>query len=69
MHSAARVTDKDGYSERESKESSMKMIFSHTDISFVHYLQKLLEERGIQSLVKNDNIAIDGDNFSILGKG
>ncbi len=38
----------------------MKMIFSHTDIAFVQYLQKVLEERGIQCLVKNDNVAIAG---------
>ena len=35
-------------------------IFPHEDISYVQYLVRLLEEREIECIVKNDNVAVAG---------
>lgn len=35
-------------------------VFEHTEISFVQYLKELLDERGIECIVRNDNVAIAG---------
>ena len=33
---------------------------SHTDVAFVQYLQQVLSEHGIESVAKNENIAVAG---------
>lgn len=35
-------------------------VFSHADISFVHYLKQVLEAEGIDCVVHNDNVAVAG---------
>ena len=34
--------------------------FSHTDVAFIQYLQKVLGDHGIECFIKNENIAIAG---------
>lgn len=35
-------------------------IFPHTDIAYVQYLQQVLNEDGMESVIRNDNVAVAG---------
>lgn len=35
-------------------------VFAHTDLPFVQYLKQLLEQQGIECIIRNDNVALAG---------
>lgn len=35
-------------------------VFAHTDLSYAQYLKQLLEEQGIECILRNDNVTLAG---------